>query len=155
VYNKDIINVSMQKFCHNCGKQLMVGAKFCSSCGVSLSSLSNTPSAPTNPSTVVLAGNNQRPAQFTPFSVGRDDEDEDDSYIDKIEHLDIRQNELHVEIVRDRPLGESIGSLITQVAAPSNESRPALPNASDNKAFLQEFQKEAGTSRNEKQRSAA
>lgn len=136
----------MQKFCHNCGKQLVVGAKFCPECGTSLSSLSNKP--PTPPSTKPDQG------QFAPFAVGRDDED-DDSYLDKMTHVDVRQNELHVEIVKDRPLGESIGNLITQALAagkppeldPARHTQPV-----DSKAFLAEFQREAGTlKRDEKQ----
>lgn len=137
----------MQKFCHNCGKQLAVGANFCSSCGVSLSSLTNKPpTAATEPST----------SQFPPFVVGKgSDDDDDDSYLDRMTHVDIRQSELQVEIIKDRPLGESVGALISQAIQSSGPptiepARPPLPTSKDNKAFLEEFKKEAGTSRNEK-----
>lgn len=132
----------MSKFCHFCGAQVPVGAKFCGSCGTNLSSLANKPA----PEPVAAKS---RPGQFTPFSVGREDDD-GDSYIDKLTHLDIRQNELQVEIVKDRPLGESVGAVVTQGmnagAPPSIEARPAL----DPKASLESFRQEAGTLRNEK-----
>lgn len=135
--------MNMQKFCHNCGKQLVVGAKFCNECGTSLSSLANTPT-PTPPT------KSPKPGQFTPFAVGRDDDD-DDSYLDRLEHVDIRQSELHVEIVKDRPLGESVGALVAQAlqgAAPISEpARPA--QYTDKEVFLKDFRQEAGTSRRE------
>jgi len=137
--------MNMQKFCHNCGKQLVVGAKFCNECGTSLSSLANTPT-PAPPTKA------PRPGQFTPFAVGRDDDD-DDSYLDKLEHVDIRQSELHVEIIKDRPLGESVGALVAQAlqgAAPTiDPARPA--QYTDNEVFLKDFRQEAGTSRRENQ----
>lgn len=131
----------MQKFCHNCGKQVTTGANFCASCGTSLTSLSNTPAPPVVPT---------RPnGQFTPFAVGKDDDD-DTSYIDRIDHIQIRQNELQVEIVRDRPLGESIGNVIQQSVL--NGKPPTLGDNRivppvDKAKFLQEFQQEAGAVR--------
>jgi len=131
----------MQKFCHNCGKQLVVGAKFCNECGTSLSSLSNQPATP-DPN-----------KQFTPVMVGRGEDDEDgDSYIDRMSHINIRQDALHVEIIKDRPLGESVGSLISQAMhagrAPEVEASRAAP-VTDSKSFLEDFKREAGTMRNE------
>ena len=140
--------MNMQKFCHNCGKQVVVGAKFCNECGTSLSSLANSPTpAPTAKPTTTA-----RPGQFTPFAVGRDDDD-DDSYLDRLEHVEIRQSELQVEIVKDRPLGESVGALVAQAlqgAAPISEpARPA--QYTNNEVFLKDFRQEAGTSRRENQ----
>jgi hypothetical protein len=128
----------MQKFCHNCGKQVVVGAKFCNECGTNLTSLANSPTPP------------KKSGQFTPIAIGGTDEDED--YIDKIAHLDIRQNELQVEIIRDRPLGESVGALFTNAVQSAQaghtfigeEARPAAYQ--DGKQYLAEFSKEAGTS---------
>ena len=131
----------MQKFCHHCGTQVSAGSKFCSSCGTSLASLSATPPAPPN--------NN---GQFTPFAVGRnaDDDEDDDAYIDKLTHLDIRQNELQVEIIKDRPIGESMGAVISQGANSKTTLEPARPaQYTDTEKFKVDFQKEAGTSRNE------
>ena len=137
--------MSNQRYCHHCGKQVIVGARFCSACGVDLSSLAAIP-AP------VIAS--QKPqSQFVPFVV-KADGDEDDSYLDRIEHLDIRQNALHVEIVKDKPQGETLGSVVTQGISAGTPpvlegSRPV--QFQDKESFLKEFQQEAGTSRNEKQ----
>jgi hypothetical protein len=131
----------MQKFCHHCGKQLPIGAKFCAFCGTNLASLSEKPV----PQEVVPPS---KPAgQFVPFAVGHD-ADDDDSYIDTIDHLNIRQTALHVDIVKDQPIGESMGSVIAQGVSSTtpptiDPNRPAL----DPKVSLEEFAKEAGTLR--------
>lgn len=137
---------SSQRFCHNCGKQLTLGAKFCTECGTSLSSLDNKPTP-----------NKKLPGQFTPFAVGKD-EDEDSSYLDRLEHLDIKQDGLQVEIVTDRPVGETVGSVFSQglnAGAPpvvDNSPRNLTPVNKD--AFMQEFKREAGAIRtHEKQHS--
>jgi len=128
-----------KKFCHHCGKQVELCAKFCSSCGTSLTSLSSTP-PPATPA----------PSQFTPFSAARDDDD-DDSYIDKITHLDIRQNELHVEIIKDPTIKETVGSVMSQSISPDklekNDRQAPIANVEE---FKKNFQQEAGTLRNEK-----
>ncbi len=139
----------MQKFCHSCGKQLTVGAKFCTECGTNLSSLANIPT-PAPPA----AHAQTRQSQFVPFAVGTDNDDDDgDSYLDKLQSAPVRQNELHVEIVKDRPLGESVGALVSQAmqggGAPiSDPARP--PQYTDGSQFLADFRKEAGTSREKK-----
>jgi hypothetical protein len=135
----------MQKFCHNCGKQIVAGANFCPFCGTNLSSLSAKPT----PATVVPE--QKKTSQFTPFAVGRDDED--DEYIDKIAHLDIKQDGLQVEIIKDMPMGETLGSVVSSsigAGAPpqTDPARPAQYN--DREVFLKDFQREAGTIRHEK-----
>jgi hypothetical protein len=137
----------MQKFCHSCGKQVIVGAKFCPFCGTNLSSLTAKPTPP--PVAVAQA---TRPGQFSPFSVG--EKDEDDSYIDGLQHLDIRLSSLDVEIVRDRPLGETVGALVSQAmhsSGPPEQAQARPAQYSSQEAFMQDFRKEAGTMRqNEK-----
>jgi zinc-ribbon domain len=132
----------MQKFCHNCGKQLVAGAKFCPFCGTDLGSLLNS-KASAQPAPAPKAN-----SQFTPFAIGKDDDDSD-AYLDRLEHVDIRQDALHVEIVRDRPLGETVGSLVAQALQSGPpaaiENRPS-PYASS-EACLTEFKQEAGTMR--------
>lgn len=124
---------------------MVVGAKFCPYCGTSLSSLSATPTSST-PATPAA----KPQGQFAPFAAERD-EDDDDSYLDKMTHVDIRQTELHVDIVRDRPIGETVGSVMSQPIRPESiesSERPAQQqNAED---FKKSFQQEAGTLRNEK-----
>jgi hypothetical protein len=137
----------MQKFCHNCGKQLVPDDKFCGKCGTSLSSLSNKPAPPT-----ITPGQTRGASQFTPFVVGRDEDDDDDSYLDRLEVAPIRQHELHVEIIKDRPLGESVGALVAQAlqsqGAPTvDPARPA--QYANTQAYLDEFKKEAGSLRRE------
>ena len=138
----------MQKFCHNCGKQLSVGAKFCAECGTSLSSLNNKPTPPEVPA---------RPSQFVPFAAGRDENEDDDSYLDKIDHINIRQSELQVDIIKDRPIGESVGTLIAQAlqsGRPTEIEPPRSAPPIDQNAFLAEFKREAGTMRNETSKSS-
>lgn len=126
----------MPKFCHSCGKQTALGAKFCSECGTDLSSLANLP--PTH----------KQSAQFTPFAVGEDDDD-DASAVDRMTHFQVKQSSLQVEIGKSQPIGETIGSLISQglqsgpPAAIEEVQRPVV----DNKQVLQDFRKEASTLR--------
>jgi len=139
----------MNKFCHNCGKQMGPGFKLCPYCGTDLASLvSKAASAPA----VVIP--NKAQGQFTPFSVGKEDDDDKDSYLDKLQHLDIRQDSLHVEIIRDRPLGETVGALVAQALQSNQPPESYSPRPSpfaNSEAFLKEFKQEAGTMRmNEK-----
>lgn len=132
----------MQKvsFCHNCGKKIpAIDAKFCPSCGTSLASLSSKPN-------IQVPNQKDNIPTFTPFIADGEDDDED-SYIDKIVKLDIKINELQVDIIKDRPIGESLG---TMFANPSKltqiEERPK-PTLQNTETFLKEFAKEAGTTR--------
>lgn len=129
----------MQKYCHNCGRQVAVGAKFCNECGTNLSSLANVPEQPKQ---TVKA----RSSQFAAFSPGAEDDD-GESYLDKLESAPVRQTELHLEVIKDAPLGESFGAIINQSQMgmrPSDEPpRPVPVNGN----FLEEFRKEAGTYR--------
>lgn len=137
----------MPKFCHHCGKQTVVGANFCQVCGTNLSSLAAGPT----PQPIV-----QPQSTFTPFSPTSDDDD--DEYIDRIQKLDIRMNGLQLEIKKDQPIGETMGSVMAQggnaPAAPIVPP-PNLPTV-DGKAFLETFKQEAGAKRpNERTRSNA
>lgn len=132
------------KFCHNCGKNVIMGANFCPSCGVSLASLSAKPTPPPEQE-------QKKPGQFTPFVANADDDDPD-SYIDKMEHIQVRQQSLQVEIVKDMPIGETFGAVITQGLA--SNTPPSIDvirpgHTTDKEAFLKDFQKEAGTIRHE------
>jgi hypothetical protein len=127
-----------QKFCHHCGKQLAGSPKFCGNCGTSLSSLSATPTP--EPS-------------FTPVAISRSDDRE--GYIDEAEHLlrikSLRLQGLDVEITKDRPLGETIGSLAAQaqtagtpLVSPDDKIVRDGPYANyDKKQFLADFQKDS------------
>lgn len=134
----------MQKFCHHCGKQVTIGANFCPSCGTSLSSLNAKPVAPAP----------TKSSQFAPFALGS--EDDDDSYLDKMEHVDIRQTELHVEIVKDRPVGETLASVVAQGAntPPVIEDLQRQTPTIDKEAFLRDFKQEAGALRTHEKKHA-
>lgn len=122
-------------FCHQCGKkQPAVAANFCCFCGANLKSMAPAPAQAPPP----------KPSQFEAFSVER--EGDDDSYIDRLQHLNIRQTSLHLDIVQDKPLGETFASAIMNgsTSPPENFSRPAL----DRETCLKEFQNESKTLRN-------
>lgn len=134
--------MSVQKFCHHCGKPLAVLAKFCPNCGVNLASLSSTPTpAPTT-------------STFTPVLLGEDEDK--DGYIDGINHL-VRikalrlQGGLDVEITKDRPIGETIGSLAAQaqlaggtLVSPDDQQPRSGPYANyDKEKFLADFKKDS------------
>lgn len=136
----------MPKFCHQCGKQVVVGAKFCGDCGTNLSSLSSVPPPP-EPAPV----RQQAQSTFSPFAVGADD---DDDYIDRIARLDIRINKLEVDVADfNKPVGETVGAVMIHAEPP----RPIVPPADlkiDEKAFLESFRQEAGARKpNERTRS--
>jgi hypothetical protein len=123
----------MQKFCHNCGKQIAtVGAKFCAHCGTDLASLSSAPRPPAKATT------------FTPFAA---DADEDDEYIDRLERLDIRINKLDVDIVKDRQVSETLGTLAQGIPATEEMKRKEHYQGVNEKDFLEQFKKEAGSLR--------
>lgn len=132
----------MQKFCHNCGKQMQSGWKVCPFCETSLSSLSARPPEPSTPqANTIIPGHVDR-------------ENDDDSYLDRANNLSEilrgkRIGGLSVEIVKDRPLGETLGSVAAQgpLTANSENIQRVGPYAQvDEKTFLEEFRKEAGTS---------
>lgn len=128
----------MEKFCHHCGKKYIVGAKFCPECGTNLLSLSSTPATAAKAPT------------FAPFVV-QSDEDGEES-IDRMAHANIRQTELHVEIVKDKPQTETIGAAMMAGASvnPQNiETIKRVVAPIDEKEFLKAFRKEAGTHRDE------
>lgn len=130
--------MSVHKFCHNCGKQTQPDWKACPYCQTSLGSLSATPPKPTP----VPAA-----AGFTPFAAQADDDD--DEYVDKLTHLNIRQTSLHVDIVKDRPIGETIGAAMAQGAhIPPNAENYKRDGVDPAKA-LEEYKREAGTLRND------
>ena len=136
--------MSVQRFCHHCGKGVQVGAKFCSFCGTNLLSLASTPTPPVVPKETL-----------TPHFVANAEDDDDEGAIDRMTHLNLRQNKLQVEIVRDRTLVDTVGN-VAKAGALAGKPEPFILERSqpflnvDTKEFQQDFQKEAGTLRNEK-----
>lgn len=142
----------MYKFCHQCGKQLQPDSKFCSGCGTNLQSLSAQPPSaqpPTPPRRLP-----PMPARATVDSIGEDDDDT--ISVDRIDHLDIRQDQLFVEIVKPPTMKETVGGIvqmgISQGADKEPEFKRDMPfqNTTDDQ-IQKQFLKEGGTSRtNEK-----
>ena len=129
----------MNKFCHNCGKQMpTVEAKFCPFCGTSLLSLSSTPTPP------------PRAQAPSPTWAGSDDDD-DDSYIDRIPRLKVRIDKLDVEIIRPPVVqGEKLGAIAAKESAVNTSEFRNGPyqNLTPEQA-LEQFKQEAGSRVNE------
>lgn len=134
----------MNKFCHNCGKQLPVvaGMKFCPFCNTSLLSLSSTP--------VVQAQAQAPVSSFPPFSVGGD---EDEDYIDRMHGYRPKVNKLDVEIRTFQPPAETVGAVAEQGvnggSVDENLRRPAPFANFSAQQIQQEFAKEAGSLKRE------
>lgn len=128
-------------YCHMCGSELSLNSKFCSKCGVSLSSLSEKPKP--------IASKQE---DSTILTVGQDDEDyENDelsNYLDKQKHYIPKIEALSVEIQQSPSINkETIRDISTNpFSSASTEKRTPLPKMSTKK-FLEEFKKEAGTLR--------
>lgn len=125
----------MNQFCHNCGKQVLLGSNFCASCGTNLKSLTSKPEPI------------KAQASFVPFNP-RDDDDED--AIDNIVKLDVKISKLELDIRGQATQSETLASVMSQSAPlPPQDKRNEAP-AINEKEFMNEFQREAGTLRNEK-----
>jgi hypothetical protein len=125
----------MANFCHNCGKPTQVGWKRCPHCETSLLSLASKPEP------IIQK---QPTENFIPISVAVGDED--DSYLDRIAHLNINIRGLEVDIQKPVTQGETLGSaLANPMAFNQNEVRP-IPN---NPQTVNDIMKE-GEARNPK-----
>jgi hypothetical protein len=136
------------KFCHNCGIKLIPTAKFCGECGTSQSSLSAKP-----PEAEPVVEKKKKPiASYTPSIANGGDDDDDDSYVDHLDHLNVSISSLEVDFGRPNAAKETFAGVIAQGAALGQNAdsftRPAGETVTDSKAFLQQFQQEAGTLRN-------
>ncbi len=121
------------KFCHNCGKPASSGWKACPFCETSFASLSEKPK--------------QYPKAQEPTIalVGRNEDGDDDDYLDHQEHFTPKIQSLAVEIERPRQSNkESIQDLATNpFSSVSTDPRIAPPSISPEEAIRQ-FQQEAG-----------
>ena len=128
--------MSVNKFCHHCGKKVIITDKFCASCGTNLSSLAAAPE-PVPKST---------PNTFTPFHPQIDDNDYEP--MDRWEHVNIRQSQLHVEVVKDKIPSETLANVMSQ--GPPSPQEVYIRKASDPEQVLADLKKESSTLRNEK-----
>ena len=122
----------MKKYCPSCGKQNPVSAKYCCHCGDGMSLASK-----------VKPKHNPLKAS-PPEETGDYEEDED-------EHIQITATKLDVEIMPTQNTKETIGSLVQE----GEHSGPVASNGYekgggpkiDEKQFLKEFRREAGSLR--------
>lgn len=124
------------QYCHNCGKQLIIGSRFCSGCGTNLTSLAHTPET-----------SRPKQARANLIRPAIKDDDDPESYLDELDHLTVNISALDVEIIKPKQIGETIGSIAMEGAqgiSSNIEARP-IPPSTDKKTFLEEFRKEAGT----------
>ena len=122
----------MKKYCPSCGKQNPVSAKYCCHCGDGMSLASKVKSK-------------RNPLEASPpRETGDYEEDED-------EHIQITATKLDVEIMPTQNTKETIGSLVQE----GEHSGPVASNGYekgggpkiDEKQFLKEFRREAGSLR--------
>lgn len=123
-------------FCHSCGLEQKIGSSFCYSCGTNLKSLGSAPPKPVERIDPIIASG----------------DDDDDSYIDRLTSLQIRQNALQLEIIDRKPMAETVGSnILAGMSMPptkeDNYQRGQPYKEIDQKTFLEQFKKEAGTLR--------
>jgi hypothetical protein len=110
-------------------------AKFCPHDGTSLQSLSSKPTPRPEPTPT-----------FTPFQVNRANDDE--NYLDRIDHLDIRINHLEVEINAPKaPEPDKLGAIAMTTKNVDTFVRPQPFASVSDEDFLKTFQKEAGPSK--------
>lgn len=131
----------MKKYCTECGKQTALDSKFCSYCGKATGLGQKQQEKPTVP-----------PAQSLKAAVNNNDDDDGDEEDDF--KGSITATQLDVEILETRRFSETLGNLASQ-------GQQALPMVSkddfassdsvDEKAFLEEFKREAGPIKGERQ----
>jgi len=128
------------QYCHNCGKKMMQSSlKFCPFCGTNLNSLSAKP-----PEEVQVKKPIDSRSSFTPFANRGGDDDDEDSYIDNMQRLDVRISALDVEYAPMQKNRETIGGLMTQ--GPTNEEGRGRSTLSE-KEILDNFQREGSALR--------
>jgi ribosomal protein L40E len=121
----------MKKYCPECGKQNPIGAKFCCHCG----------------NTITLQSKAKAKASLRVSQPGVDEGDDEEPV------GPITATQLDVEIMDTQPFVETIGSLASQGGGggdvPPIDTKGIQPV--DQKAFLEEFRREAGPIRGDQQ----
>lgn len=143
------MNTPDNKYCHNCGKQVPIVAKFCPLCGTSLISIEEKPpvtaSRPQGPSDFY-----RKNQSFVP--VASDDDDGENILADKvnsIRELGIAISSLDFNLSIDSAQRETVGGLMKQgESLPQNyKESPRISIPVDAQAVMAQFQQEAGTLR--------
>jgi hypothetical protein len=133
--------MSLNNFCHNCGKKMESGWKACPFCSTSLASLSEQPKTQQQ----------QHPSyndQLSTVALVENGEEDSDSYIDTMAHYQARIDGLQVDIEKPRNINkDTIEALAkNQFVNVSNEKRIIPPTLSPEEAIKQ-FQNEASAIR--------
>lgn len=140
------------KFCPECGKKSLAGAKFCTDCGTNLNSLAAKPPIQEEPEEkpVIKPKKQKAIATFVP-TMGDDDEEGTirADRVESISDLNISLSSLDVEIPQRQMPKETVGGLVSQglqmgkEQAGQFERRPQMPKM-DKNDFLNMFKKEGG-----------
>ena len=140
------------KYCHNCGKKVLIGGKFCSSCGTSLASIDEKPPVPEQriPNDRIRP---KTPTTFTPRVVGEDEDDEilKVDRVESINELNLSMSSLDVDFGRtfDKPR-ETVAGLMSQGAnlpQGGTEEKRLSPAPLGQEEIIKQFAAEAGTLR--------
>ena len=126
------------QYCHNCGKKMsQSSSKFCPFCGTNLSALSFKPPAQEE------EPQKRAPARssFVPFS---NEDDDDDSYIDRMDRLHVNISKLDIEFGEIPKSKDTIGGLMAQ--GPTNEEGRGRSIFSEQE-ILENFKKEGSALR--------
>lgn len=128
------------KFCHNCGKPASAGWKACPFCETSFASLSEVPK-----SQKIAPLQRIQPQQPTVTLVGRDEDGEDDMYLDHQDHYRPQIEALAVEVTVPRDNGkDTIGNLATNPFANVSTEIRTPPQSLTAEQAIQQFAQEAG-----------
>lgn len=144
-----------KKYCHNCGKQSPLGAKFCPSCGTSLASIDERPPGQPEPETVPNRVRPRVQSTFRPRVVGEEDDDDDTGPLraDKVgslSELGIALSSLDCELRLDPVFKETVGGLVQQgkMSGPITVDSPRPSPSLSDKDLLAQMKIEGGTLRN-------
>lgn len=144
-------------FCHNCGTQIPVGSKFCTSCGTSQASLSANPPPPPQQQT---RQQTRTAVSFRPRILGGNRDDDDEIVADKVESVDdlgltfAKENfGLEEPNYPQQQFKEKIGDVIirdgTLAPTPLRPRDVLGSTVFDPKIIREEFKQEAGAMRPE------
>jgi hypothetical protein len=129
------MNIPNKKYCHSCGKETLIGSRFCGACGTKLDSLDEKPPG-LQPKGPLPRVHPQPRETFEPAVLGarggrRQDDDDDDSQIradrvDSLAELGISMNELSIDIDSPRVQRESFANVVKSgLGFPAGYQEPA------------------------------
>lgn len=137
-----------KKFCHNCGKQIPSGAKFCPHCGTSQASIDEKPPVEEPRTNTRVQPRPRVQTTFQPMAV--DDDDDEGIRADRVESL----AELGVDLnnIPGLSINVNIPGQVKETVASLYQQGQAMPQAPtktqtvpvDHAAAMAAFKREAG-----------